>query len=191
MSAARTVRRLFALLLTAFVLFATGAWLWSMPAVRAFPETMRLSRMPVPLELPVPVEGVQAQRIADTWGNARSGGRRHEGADIFAARWTPVASATRGVVWRIDDRGLGGKQVWVIGPGGERHYYAHLDDWEPGLHVWQLVQAGDPLGFVGSTGNARGTPPHLHYGIYAAGGALNPHPRLTTPPANPAFTAPR
>ncbi len=191
MSAARKARRFFTLLLTAFLLFAAGAWLWSMPAVRALPETVRLSRMPVPLELPVPVEGMQADRIADTWGAARSSGRRHEGVDIFARRGTPVLSATRGVVSRIGDRGLGGKQVWLVGPGGERHYYAHLDDWAPGLHVWQRVQAGDLLGFVGSTGDARGTPPHLHYGIYAAGGALNPYPRLATPVDNPAFTAPR
>ncbi len=191
MSAARKARRFFSLLLTAFILFAAGAWLWSMPVVRAFPETLRLSRMPVPPALPVPVEGVRADRITDTWGAARTSGRSHEGVDIFAERGTLVSSATRGVVARIDEQGLGGKQVWVIGPGGERHYYAHLDDWAPGLHAWQRVQAGDPLGFVGTTGNARGTPPHLHYGIYAAGGALNPHPRLAEPPDNPAFTPPR
>ena len=185
MSAARKARRFFTLLLTVFILFATGAWLWSMPAVRALPETFRLSRMPVPLQLPVPVAGVQAPRIADTWGAARSSGRTHEGVDIFAARGTPVLSATRGVVMRIGESGIGGKQVWVTGPGGERHYYAHLDGWASGLHVWQLMQPGDPLGFVGSTGNARGTPPHLHYGIYAAKGALNPHPRLRRVPAAP------
>lgn len=191
MSAARQVRRCFTLLLTAFVLFTAGAWLWSVPAVRALPETFRLSRMPVRLELPVPVEGVRADRISDTWGAERSSGRSHQGVDIFAERGTPVLSGTRGVVARIGNRGLGGKQVWVVGPGGERHYYAHLDDWASGLHVWQRVQPGDLLGFVGNTGNARGTPPHLHYGIYARGGALNPHPRLATSPANPVFTAPR
>ena len=68
--------------------------------------------------------------------------------------------------------------MWVLGPGGERHYYAHLDDWAPGLHVWQRVHSGATLGTVGNTGNARTTPPHLHYGIYSEAGALNPHPRL-------------
>lgn len=156
----------------------------------ALPEAIRLWRMPAATEVGVPVQGVRARRIADTWGGPRSGGRRHQGTDIFAARGTPVTSATRGIVLRIDDHGLGGKQVWVLGPGGERHYYAHLDGWAAGLHRYQVVGAGDALGMVGDTGNARGTPPHLHYGIYGAAGAVNPHPRLRDA-ANPPFTATR
>mgnify|MGYP002138877872 FL=1 len=89
-----------------------------------------------------------------------------------------MTSATRGIVVRIGDYGIGGRHVWVLGPGGERHYYAHLDGWASGLHRYQVVRAGDALGTVGDTGNARGTPPHLHYGIYGASGAVNPHPRL-------------
>jgi murein DD-endopeptidase MepM/ murein hydrolase activator NlpD len=146
--------------------------------LRAIPEAWRLSRMPTADTVPVPVRGVRARDIADTWGGPRSGGRRHQGSDIFAARGTPVVSATRGIVARIDDRGIGGRHVWVLGPGGERHYYAHLEGWAPGLRRYQWVRAGDPLGYVGDTGNARGTPPHLHYGIYGSGGAANPHPRL-------------
>ena len=76
----------------------------------------------------------------------------------------------------IRDSGLGGRQVWVLGPGRERHYYAHLDDWAPGLSTGQVIRAGDVLGFVGTSGNARGTPPHLHYGIYGAQGAYDPLP---------------
>lgn len=190
MARSNPIRRAVAWLLAVALLLAAAAWLWRMPMVRAMPETLRLSRMPVPPGLPVPVEGVQAARVADTWGGARSGGRRHQGVDIFAPRGTLVRSATRGVVARIGDYGIGGKHVWVLGPGGERHYYAHLDDWAPGLHPWQVVRAGDPLGAVGTTGNARGTPPHLHYGIYASAGALNPHPRFGAP-ANPAFTRSR
>ena len=102
--------------------------------------------------------------------------------DIFAARGTAVLSTTRGIVTRVAERGLGGRQVWVLGPGGEAHYYAHLDDWAPGLRERQLVQAGEVLGYVGNTGNARGTPPHLHYGIYGPGGATDPLPRLRAPP---------
>ena len=93
----------------------------------------------------------------------------------------PVRSATRGVVARIGDHGIGGRHVWVIGPGGERHYYAHLDRWAPGLHAWQRVARGDVLGFVGNSGNARTTPPHLHYGIYGSAGAIDPKPRLRDP----------
>jgi murein DD-endopeptidase MepM/ murein hydrolase activator NlpD len=60
----------------------------------------------------------------------------------------------------------------------ERHYYAHLDDWAEGLADRQVLQAGTTLGYVGDSGNARGTPPHLHYGIYGGQGALDPLPRL-------------
>jgi len=62
------------------------------------------------------------------------------------------------------------------------HYYAHLDDYAD-IRRGQLVAPGDVLGFVGNTGNAKGTPPHLHYGIYAGGGALNPYPLLMAPSA--------
>lgn len=171
------MRRLAWLLILAAVL-GLSAWLADGPQLRALPEAVRLWRMPPAATVPVPVQGVQARRIADTWGGARSGGRRHQGTDIFAPRGTPVTSATRGIVVRISDTGIGGKHVWVLGPGGERHYYAHLDDWAPGLHAFQRVRAGDALGIVGDTGNARGTPPHLHYGIYGNDGARNPHPRL-------------
>lgn len=174
----RRATRNFATLLVAAVLLAAFAWLWNGPMLRALPEAFRLWRRPPAIEVPVPVQDIRAKDIADTWGGARSGGRRHEGVDIFARRGTPVRSATRGIVVRIGDHGIGGKHVWVLGPGGERHYYAHLDGWAPGLHRYRIVRAGDPLGVVGDSGNARGTPPHLHYGIYGEGGALNPHPRL-------------
>lgn len=78
----------------------------------------------------------------------------------------------------VREGGLGGKQVWIIGPARERHYYAHLDDWAPGLAVGDIVQAGDVLGRVGDTGNARGTPPHLHFGIYADTGPYDPLPLM-------------
>ena len=174
------MRRLAWLLILAAVL-GLSAWLADGPQLRALPEAVRLWRMPPAATVPVPVQGVQARRIADTWGGARSGGRRHEGTDIFAPRGTPVTSATRGIVMRIGEGGIGGRVVWVLGPGGERHYYAHLDDWAPGLRRYQVVRSGDPLGVVGDTGNARGTPPHLHYGIYGEGGARNPHLRLRDP----------
>lgn len=137
-----------------------------------------LSRMPPPTALPVPVEGVRASRIADTFGAPRGRDRTHAGVDIFARRGTPVLSATRGIVVSVREGGLGGRQVWVFGPGAERHYYAHLDDWRKDLKTGDLVAPGDPLGTVGTTGNARGTPPHLHYGVYGKDGAYDPLPLL-------------
>lgn len=165
--------------LAAFAVLGLFAWWgWRQPQVQAAIEAYRLQRMPAPLELPVPVAGVRPGQLHDTWGASRSGGRSHEGIDIFAPRGTVVASSTRGVVMRVAEQGLGGRQVWVLGPGGERHYYAHLDDWAPGIARFERVQPGTPLGTVGDTGNARGTPPHLHYGIYGGDGATNPYPRL-------------
>ncbi|MDY0964743.1 M23 family metallopeptidase [Massilia sp. CFBP9026] len=144
--------------------------------------TMRLAAMPKPLALPVPVEGVRQRALRDTWGGARSEGRKHEGIDIFAKRGTPVVSSTEGIVSQVGTNRLGGLVVWVLGPGGQRHYYAHLDsysDVEPGMRI----EAGRVLGYVGDTGNAKGTPPHLHYGIYDTGGAINPYPLLKADPA--------
>ena len=89
-----------------------------------------------------------------------------------------MLSATEGIVSKVGENRRGGRVVRVLGPGLEWHYYAHLDafaDVRPG----DVVRAGDVLGCVGDTGNARGTPTHLHYGIYStAGAASNPFPRL-------------
>jgi len=90
----------------------------------------------------------------------------------------PVRSVTAGVIADVSERGLGGRQVWVIGPGRERYYYAHLEDWAEGLARGQVVQAGQLLGHVGDSGNAKGTPPHLHWGIYGKDGARDPLPLL-------------
>jgi hypothetical protein len=141
-------------------------------------SSRRLDNEPPPSWLPVPVAGVRPSQLRDTWGDPRSGGRSHEGIDIFARRGTPVTSATHGYVTTVHERGLGGKSVTVRGPAGHSHYYAHLDSYgrhEPG----DWVDAGDTLGFVGSTGNAAVGAPHLHYGIFTGGGPINPYPLLT------------
>ncbi|MEN4918027.1 M23 family metallopeptidase [Achromobacter spanius] len=184
----RLARRL--LLLAALAALAVWAWPRLPDGVRAPWHMARMAWRDAPVHLPVPVQGVAARRLADTWGAARAGGRQHEGIDIFAARGTPVLSTTEGVVTRIGGNTLGGQVVWVMGPGRQMHYYAHLDGYAD-IRRGQLVMPGDVLGFVGNTGNAAGTPPHLHYGIYAAGGALNPYPLLVAPkPAAPEQTAP-
>jgi murein DD-endopeptidase MepM/ murein hydrolase activator NlpD len=132
--------------------------------------------------LRVPVYGIDAAALADTWGATRSGGRSHEGVDIFAPCGHPVVSATRGVVVSIGENRLGGQYVGVLGPGGSWHYYAHLSR-VARLSAGDVVRPGDTVGYVGDTGNARGTPCHLHYGIYLRGKAQNPlgylHPAAT------------
>lgn len=147
------------------------------PAIERALYPMRLAAMPRPRMLPVPVEGVRARALRDTWHGARSGGRKHEGIDIFARRGTPVSSTTEGIVTQVGTNRLGGLVVWVTGPGGQRHYYAHLDR-HADVAAGMRIRAGRVLGYVGNSGNAQGTPPHLHYGVYDMGGAINPYPLL-------------
>ena len=183
-------RRLLVAALLIAGLAATGWWAWQQPFMAPTRMLWEISRMPAPASLPMPVRGVTVAEVADTWGAERSGDRRHEGVDIFATRGTAVTSTTRGVVGAVREGGLGGRQVWVRGPGLENHYYAHLDGWAEHLSQGDVVLPGDVLGFVGDSGNARGTPTHLHYGIYGDDGALDPMPRLRAGAA-PAASASR
>lgn len=122
-----------------------------------------------------PVEGRDERAIRSEWGDPRGGGRRHEGVDIFAPRGTPVLAATDGVIISVRHTPIGGKVIWMR-PDGEdlELYYAHLDRQD--VLAGQRVRAGDRIGLVGNTGNARGTSPHLHFGVYRNGGrvAINP-----------------
>src|ERR1700682_3278120 len=86
-----------------------------------------LWRERIPPHVRIPVMGVRARDLVDTWHAARTEGRRHEGIDIFAARGTPVVSATRGIVLVVGTNRLGGRVVEVLGPALVWHYYAHLD----------------------------------------------------------------
>jgi murein DD-endopeptidase MepM/ murein hydrolase activator NlpD len=152
-----------------------GAGLLAWPNAR---YAFRLACMARPAHLPVPVQGVAARGLADTWGAARSGGRRHQGIDIFASRGTPVRAPVPGLVVGVGENRLGGHVVRLLGPGAQVHYFAHLSCFGP-VHAGQRVEAGTVLGYVGTSGNAARTPPHLHYGIYnLPGGATNPYPVL-------------
>ena len=171
-------------------IFLLVVWGLLGPWLRHAVYAMRLTAMPAPSVLAMPVNGVRPKGLRDTWHASRSEGRRHEGIDIFAKRGTAVRAATEGIVLRVGSNRLGGQVVWVLGPGGQRHYYAHLDsfsDVAPGMRIEQ----GRVLGTVGNTGNARTTPPHLHYGVYGVGGAVNPYPLLRDgpPPVQAAASA--
>ncbi|RZJ72122.1 M23 family metallopeptidase [Flavobacterium sp.] len=123
-----------------------------------------------------PVAGKGNSAIQSFWGQDRDGGKRsHEGVDIFAKKGTPVVAVSDGFVSRTGDHGIGGKQVWLrTGIFGKSVYYAHLD--EIAVESGNSVKAGDTLGFVGNTGNAKGGAHHLHFGIYSGYGAVNPLP---------------
>ena len=151
--------------------------------VRVQPELLTGGRFTLDLALEpalaFPVAGLSDRAIQSVWGDPRDGGRRsHEGVDIFAPRGTPVVASVAGRVSRANVTGLGGKVVWIRDDSRRRSlYYAHLDSQV--VSRGDRVEVGDTLGFVGNTGNARTTPPHLHYGVYYRGqGAVDPAPFL-------------
>lgn len=128
--------------------------------------------------LGMPVQDARRASIQSGFGAPRDAGVRvHEGVDIFASRGTLVVAAADGIVTSVGTNGLGGKVVWQVRPlRGESLYYAHLDTQL--VKTGSYVRRGDVLGTVGNTGNARGGPTHLHFGIYARGGAVDPLPYL-------------
>lgn len=166
-----------------FLALLAGALYLLWPQIENARRYSALLSAPTPAanSLPNPLPG---RPLTDTWGAARSQGRQHEGIDIFAARNTPIRATTRGVVLNVGPNGLGGRTVMILGPGGQRHYYAHMEKY-PELERGEWIEAGTVVGFVGDSGNAKGTPPHLHYGIYAGGGAINPYPLLKKKSAAP------
>jgi murein DD-endopeptidase MepM/ murein hydrolase activator NlpD len=113
----------------------------------------------------------------DTWGGPRSGGRRHQGVDIFAVRGTPVYAVVNGVVEKMGLNTLGGNRLWIRSSGDNwTYYYAHLNAYASGIRNGGRVKKGQVLGYVGTTGNAAGTPPHLHFQTHAPqGSAVNPY----------------
>ena len=116
------------------------------------------------LDLIIPVADVPASDLEDTWGAARSAGRRHRGIDIMAPQGREIFAAADGVLVRMDWNSLGGRTIYQRDASGEFIlYYAHLDGYAPGLEAGATVRRGDLIGYVGSTGNA--TTPHLHFEI--------------------------
>ena len=138
--------------------------------LRFQPELLRSGRYELTARtepmLAFPVEGRGNAAIQSLFGVERDGGRRaHHGIDIFAPRGTPVLAATNGTVRSISPNELGGNVVWLTDEVRRQTlYYAHLDRHH--VVAGQRVLIGDTLGFVGNTGNARTTAPHLHFGIY-------------------------
>lgn len=135
--------------------------------------------------LSFPVKTSGRPRIESLFGVGRDANtRRHEGIDIFDKFHTPVIAAANGTVTRVSENKLGGLVV-MMRPEGKDYtlYYAHLD--KQIAKEGQQVVVGDTLGLMGKTGNAATTPPHLHFGIYAPNGAVNPLPFV-----NPAVLSP-
>jgi murein DD-endopeptidase MepM/ murein hydrolase activator NlpD len=119
-----------------------------------------------------PVRGVHY--YSNTWGAARSGGRHHKGTDIMAPRGAPVVAIMAGVA-RVHQSGLGGKSITITSYNGWQFYYAHLNGYAIRSGP---VQAGQLIGFNGSTGNARGGAPHVHFQMGPRGRWINPYSYL-------------
>ena len=141
-----------------------------------------------PAGLAIPVHGVKPESLADTKKQARSGGRVHDAIDIMAPHGTPVVAVAPGTVEKLFfSKGGGGVTAYVRSPDRNwMFYYAHLQDYAPGLREGQAVKRGDPIGRVGSTGNASPAGPHLHFAInrvdqgekWYQGRPVNPYPLL-------------
>lgn len=120
-------------------------------------------------------------RYVDSWGFARSGGRRHQGTDVFAEHGAPAVAVESGTVERTGTNGLGGQVLWLEGDSGTTYYYAHLSGFA--ASAGQRVSAGSVVAFVGESGNAAGTGAHLHFEVHPGGGGpVNPYPLLAAAP---------
>lgn len=128
----------------------------------------------------------KSKSIGSYWGDGRdNNARKHEGVDIFGAFRSPVLASADGSITRVNENNLGGRVVWLK-PKGKDYtlYYAHLD--EQIATEGQAIKKGDTVGLMGNTGNARTTPPHLHFGIYTFGGAIDPFPFINPVAKKPA-----
>jgi len=129
--------------------------------------------------LRMPVVGVRNRDLSDSWHDPRDGGTRlHKGIDIFAPKGTEIVAVVDGIISYIGDQPKGGHCLWLTTENGSSFYYAHLDRWAAGLYEGMEVQAGDLLGYVGNTGNAKYTPSHLHFGVNQNDEMVNPYPLL-------------
>ena len=143
-----------------------------------------------------PVAGFGSRLLDNSYDDLRDGGRRrHQAIDIMAPRGTPVLSVQDGRILRLSTSSKGGITIYATDTE-ERFvfYYAHLDRYHPGIREGQPLVRGDTIGYVGTTGNAPETVPHLHFQLmrmppdrkYWNGEPLNPYPLLRAPTPDPA-----
>lgn len=195
------------------VVVSCGPALKPLPPMAPLPEPIPDSRSPVAAPVPtgerstagalerdvaldvlrergllVPVKGIVASQIPDTYDAPRDGVRVHNAQDILAKRGTPVLAADDGTILHIGKNALGGNVIWAADPSGRfAFYYAHLERYAKGLHDGQRLSRGEVIGYVGTTGNSPKDMPHLHFQVvrivtgkrYSDGPPLNPLPFFT------------
>ena len=142
---------------------------------------------PTPPALMIPVDGVTANQLQDTFDDARAVGRRHDAIDIMAAKGTRVLAVADGKVVKLFTSVRGGLTVYEFDPTETfAYYYAHLDSYAPGVAKGIQLKRGDLVGYVGSSGDANPAAPHLHFAVMVLGPekrwwegtAINPYPLL-------------
>jgi murein DD-endopeptidase MepM/ murein hydrolase activator NlpD len=167
MSAALLLQRTLALLAATLVTLAAFPASASAHAPRPADVARTLDQPTI--DCPIPSQS----DFIDSWGDPRSGGRRHQGVDMIATRGTPIAAAESGFA-EFKNSSAGGKAIWLTTDEGDKFYYAHLDDWEGDSRD---VDAGEIVGYVGSSGNAQGN--HLHFELHLDGTPTNPFPAVS------------
>jgi murein DD-endopeptidase MepM/ murein hydrolase activator NlpD len=140
-----------------------------------------------PAGLALPVLGIRAEQLVDTYDSARGAGRSHDAIDIMAAEGTPVIAAADGSIEKLFNSVRGGKTIYERSADGKWvYYYAHLAAYAPGLGEGQQVKRGQVIARVGHTGDASAAGPHLHFAInrmapgerWWHGTPINPYPLL-------------
>lgn len=135
----------------------------------------------------IPVAGVTASQLHDTFNQARSEGRQHDAIDILASQGTPVLATTDGVVVKLFQSDRGGVTLYELDPSGRYvYYYAHLMRYADGIAAGKQLRRGDVIAYVGDTGNAGAGTYHLHFAIskitsprqWSGGDPINPYPLL-------------
>jgi len=157
------------------------------PAI-PLPSRMPATTAPLPAgALLVPVQGIAAANLVDTFDDRRGTDRVHEALDIMAPAGTPVLAATDGTIEKLFDSDNGGLTIYQFDTGRTHsYYYAHLQRYAAGLREGDPVRRGEVIGYVGSSGNASPGAPHLHFGIFLLGPEkewwrgtpVNPYPLL-------------
>jgi murein DD-endopeptidase MepM/ murein hydrolase activator NlpD len=127
--------------------------------------------------------------FSDDFGAARSNTGWHHGNDIFAPLGAPIVAVADGVLFKVGPSEIGGNRVWLRDAAGNEFYYAHLRDFAPQAVEGATVRAGDVIGYVGATGDAVGTSPHLHFEVHPSGllglgndGVVDPYEYLSSWP---------
>jgi murein DD-endopeptidase MepM/ murein hydrolase activator NlpD len=135
----------------------------------------------------IPVAGVRANQLHDSFGDQRSEGRQHQALDIPAASGTPVLATTEGRIVKLFHSDKGGITLYELDPSGLYvYYYAHLSGYAPGISEGAQVSQGATIAYVGDTGNAGQGNFHLHFAIsklgpgdrWSGGTPVNPYPIL-------------